>query len=106
MQFSTSGAQQGTVGGVLNEGVLEKIRGLRRQSPTKQEARLGQLRETGLQLRLRALRHMLDQVVAELAPQQRADLRDFLCGRTETIEPRHQRGVQRGGYVQRRRSSS
>jgi len=49
-----------------------------------------------LQLGCRPSRHCLDQVVAELAACDRADLRDFFGDRPESIQTRDQRGMQGG----------
>ena len=43
------------------------------------------------------LRHLLDQVVLELAADHGADLPDLLGGRAKPIEARNQRGMQGGG---------
>ena len=94
VQLLAPGPQQGAVGGVLHQRVLEQVGGVGWDASTEQEARLGQLGESGSQLRFRPLRHPFNQVVAEFAAQDRANLGDFLCCPADAVEPRDQRGVQ------------
>ena len=97
MQFLPPCAQQGAIGGVLHQRVLEEIGGLRRDTAAEQQPGLGEPIEPGSQFGGGALRHLFDQFVAELAADDRADLPDLLGDRPEPIEPRDQRGVQGGG---------
>ena len=60
-----------------------------------------QLRQRGLQRRLVAPDHGVEQRIGEFAPDRGADLRDFL-DRRQPVEPRHQRILQRRGDRQRR----
>lgn len=93
MQLSAPGAQQGAVGGVLHQRVLEEIGRLRWDTAAEQQPGTGEPVEPRPHLGAGTLRHLLDQVVAEFATDDRADLPDLLRDRPEPIEPRDQRGV-------------
>jgi len=67
MQFLATGAQQGTVGGVLHQRVLEQIGRMRRRAAAEQQAGLGQSCERSLQIGDDALGHRFDPFVSELA---------------------------------------
>ena len=103
VQFLASGAQQCAVRGVLHQRVLEEIGGLRRDTAAKQPPGLDQPVEARSQFGGRPPRHLLDQVVVELAAEHRANLPDFLGGRPEPIEARDQRCVQGGRDSEGRR---
>ena len=90
VQLLPSPAQQGRVGGVLHQRVLEQVRGVRSRTPTKQEPGIAELIQCGSQLLLRTLRDWRDQFIGELAADHRANLRNFLGNRAEPIEARHQ----------------
>ena len=98
VQFLPPDAQQCAVGRVLHQRVLEEVRGLRRDAAAEQEPGLGEPVEAQSKLGGGPLRHMLDQVVAELAAYDRADLADLLCDGPQPIEAGDQRGVQGGWY--------
>jgi hypothetical protein len=66
---------------------------MRSGTAAEQEPGLAELGQCGLQLLLMTLRHRLDQFIAKLAAEHRADLRDLLGGRPKPVEPRHQRGM-------------
>ena len=94
VQLLAAGAQQRAVGGVLHQRVLEQVRRLRRHAATEQQPGIGQQPEPGAQLRLRPLRHRLDQFVAEFSTEHRTDLRDFPRRAADPVEPGSQRRVQ------------
>jgi hypothetical protein len=81
VQLLPSAAQQGAVGGVLHQRVLEEIRGLRCRAAAEQQARLGKPVEAQSQLSGGLLRDWLDQLVAEFAANYRTDLRDLFGDR-------------------------
>jgi hypothetical protein len=60
MQFLPLRAQQRAVGGVLHQRVLEQVGGMRSGAAAKQQSRIDQLSQRGLQFPLRTLRHRLD----------------------------------------------
>ena len=103
VQFLPSPAQQGRVGSVLHQRVLEQVGGMRSDAAAKQQSRIAELIQRGLQLLLRTLRHRLDQFIGKLAAEHRADLRNLLGGRPEPVEASHQRGMQGRRHRQRRK---
>jgi hypothetical protein len=92
-------AQQGLIGCLLNQDVLETVRRLGRQSLLVQELCLHQLLQPPLQGRLVPRRDGLQQDIGEFAPQGRPELRQALHGR-QAVQSCHQRVVQRGGNGQ------
>src|SRR5258706_6700556 len=50
VQFLASRAQQGAVGGVLHQGVLEQIRGMRRDAAAEEEPGIAQSAERGVEI--------------------------------------------------------
>ena len=95
-------AQQGAVGRILHQRVLEDVAGFRRRAADEQQAGVGQPIERLAKLRLRQIGDGRQQSVAELAADRRAGLRDVLGGRSQPVQPRHQRGVQGRRHRQRR----
>jgi hypothetical protein len=93
-------AQQGLVGGLLDQGMLEEVRRLRWQPPLIQQLRLHQLPQPPLQGRLVPGGDGLQQVIRKLAPECRPELRQAF-NHCSAIQPRHQRVVQRGRNRQR-----
>src|SRR6516165_9655231 len=77
--------------------MLEEVGGLRHDSAAEQEPGLDEPVKPSPKLVARPLCYLFDQLVAELAPDRRPDLRDLLSDWPEPIEPRDQRGVQCGG---------
>ena len=89
MPFLPLRAQQRAVGGVLHQRVLEQVGGMRSGAAAKQQSRIDQLSQRGLQFPLRTLRNRLDQFIGKLAAEHCADLRGLLGHRPEPVEPRH-----------------
>jgi hypothetical protein len=87
MQFLPARTQQRAVGGVLDQGVLESICRLRRYTATEQQPGIVELSKCRTEVRLRPLRHRLDQLIAEVAPDYRADLRSFPRCDANPVEP-------------------
>ena len=85
--------QQRVVGGLLHQGVLEGVGGVRRIAAPEHEARLGQLVERALQLVLGQPGDRFEQLVGELAADHRRDLR-YVLDRDQPVEARHQRILQ------------
>ena len=94
MQRFALALQQRVVGRVLHQRVLERVHRLRDRAVTESEPRCGQARERVCQRRLAHHVERRDQLVAELAPDDRADLRDLL-DRCHAFQPRRQRVAQR-----------
>ena len=69
---------------------------MRQRTTAEEQPGTGQAVECRPEVRLRPLRHRLDQLVPEFAADHRSDLRDLLGDRAEPIEPRNQRSVQGG----------
>ena len=80
---------QRVVGGVLHQGVLKGVHRVRPRALLERQPRFDEVRERLIQFGRGMGRDGGDQLVAELAPDRRADLRDLL-DRRETIETRHQ----------------
>src|SRR5690349_21533460 len=98
VQFLSPAAQQGAVSGVLDQGVLEQVGSVRRNTTAKQKASFGQARQRSLQFGLTALRNRLDQVVREFAADHGSDLCNLPGRRPDPVKPRKQRGMQGRGY--------
>ena len=91
-------------GGILKQGVLEDINHSGRGAAAKDQLGGDELIEA---LQQNGLRHLCDvgeQIVGELASDDRADMRDFL-GDRKAIEARHQQCFQRAGESKNRRRS-
>ena len=84
--------EQGAVGGVLDQRVLEAVGRLGRGAAAEHELGGDQLVEGGLQLRLGPVGDRGEQRVGELAAERGADLRDLL-DRREAVEAGEQRVV-------------
>jgi hypothetical protein len=95
VQFLASSAQQCAIGGVLHQRVLEQVGGVRSGTATKQQSRIAELSQRGLQLTLSTLHHRRDQLIGKLAAEHRADLGDLLGRWPEPVQASHQRGMQR-----------
>ena len=94
MELLASAAQQGAVGGILHQRVLEGVLGIRRRPAPEDQLGALQLLQRIIQLLLRHSGDGADQLVGELPPERRADLR-HLARRRQAIEPRQQRGLER-----------
>src|SRR5215471_18558724 len=93
VQFLSPGAQQGAVGSVLHQRMLEQVGRSRRDAAAEQQPGFAEPVEPSPQLAGWALRHQLDQVVAELAANDCADLPDLLGDRPEPVEACNQGGM-------------
>ena len=82
--------EQRVVGGILHQGVLEGVDGIGQVAAPERESRFGQLVERAVELGLGVGCDCRNELVAELAPDRRADLRD-LFRRWRTIETRRER---------------
>jgi hypothetical protein len=81
--------EQGLVGGVLDQRVLEGVARVGRRAGAEQQLRLFELRQCRAQRRLVAAGDRAQQRVGELAADRRADLRDLL-DRRQPVEARRQ----------------
>ncbi len=88
--------QQRLVRGVLDQRVLEDVLRARAPPALVEQLRVDELVQAALQGPLLERRDRLQHLVGELAPEDRAELRDFANAR-QAIEPRHQQVLQRGG---------
>jgi hypothetical protein len=88
VQLLSSRAQQCAVGGVLHQRVLEEVGGVRRDAAAEQQPGLGEPVEPGPELVGGPLRHLLNQLVAELAAEHCTHLPNLLGERPEPVEPR------------------
>jgi hypothetical protein len=78
VQVLAPGLKQGAVGGILDQGVLEAVGGVRWRAAAEDELGRDQLVEGGLQLRLRPVGDRGEQRVRELPANRGADLGDLL----------------------------
>ena len=90
MQGLARAAQQGAVGGVLDQRVFEQIFGRRRCAPLENEARFDEAAQRLLQFGLGELHGRRQQVMGKVAPDGGADLRHSLGCRAEPVEPPQQ----------------
>ena len=90
MQLPSRPAQQGAVGRILDQGMLEKVHGLRRCSALKDQAGIDEALERVLEPLVSEFTNRSCQFVGEFAADRRADLGDPFCCRAEPVEPRHQ----------------
>ena len=104
VQLSPPAPEHRGVGGVLHQRVLERVGRLGRRSAPGDQAGGRQPLERRVELRRRQARHRGNQRVGEFASDRGADLRHVL-GRGEPVEARHQRGLQRRRYRERRQRS-
>ncbi len=109
VQLLSASLEQAFVGGVAHQGVLEDVGSGRREASPENELCCNQAIKRCGEFRLWHRHDRRKQLVIELAANTGSDLRDLLH-RSETVEPRHQRIVQRRrdrqttGVVQRARS--
>ena len=103
MESLARAAQQGAVGGVLDQRVLEQIFGRRRNAALEDEARFDEAAQRFLQFRFGELRGRRQQLMGKIAADGGTDLRHSLGRRTEPVEAPQQRGVQGGRHGERRR---
>ena len=101
VEVLAAGFEQGAVGGVLDQRVLEAVGRLGRRAAAEDQLGRDQLVERGSQLRLRPVGDRGEQRVGELAADRGADLRDLL-DRREAVEAGEQRVVERRGNRERR----
>ena len=101
MVLLAGAAQQGLIGRILDQGVLEAIHGLRWQPLLVEEFRLHQLLQPALQGRLVPRRDGLEEGIGKVASERRSELCQAFH-RCQTVQPCHQRVVQGGGNRQRR----
>jgi hypothetical protein len=92
VQLLASGLEQGLIGGVLDQGVLETVGRVGRAAAAKHELGADQLVEPAFQLLLRPVGDCGDELMGEFAADHRADLGKLL-DRGQPVEPRHQRIV-------------
>ena len=78
------------VGGILNQGVLEAVGRRGRIAAAEHQLGSDQPIQVSAELLLRAVGDRGQELVGELAPDHRTDLRDLL-DRRQTVEARHQR---------------
>ena len=86
MQSPARAAQQGAVGGVLDQRVLEQIFGCRRDAALKDEAGFDEATQRLLQVGLGERRGRCQQLIGKIAPDGSADLRHILGRRAEPVE--------------------
>jgi len=85
--------------------MLEAVDGFGRVASPEDQAGSFELRQCGLQPRLRQARNRGQQLVTELSADRSTDLSDLSRGR-EAVEPRQQRTLQRGRDRQRRQRAT
>ncbi len=90
-------AQEGAVGSVLDERVLEHVGRMRRRAAAVHQVRGGKRVQRFAQRRLGQVGDGGEQVVRELPAQHRPGLRRF-PRRGEPVQAGHQRGLQRRGH--------
>jgi hypothetical protein len=90
MELLSATLQQGTVGHLLNQRMLEAVARLWQPAALKDQLGCNQLIERRSQVGIRQRRKSLEQPIGELATDYRADLSDLPHG-AETIETRHKR---------------
>jgi hypothetical protein len=92
MVLLAGAAQQRLIGRLLDQGVLEAIRRLRRQPLLIQEFRVDELLQPSPQGGLVPGRDGVQQLIGKRAPEHSPELRQALHG-CQTIQPGHQRVV-------------
>jgi hypothetical protein len=85
------------VGRILNKRVLEAIVGVRREALDEQNVGFCELFQGDLQRWVFHPGERAEKAIGEATSDHRADLRD-LPGRAQSVEPRHQRLLQRWRY--------
>lgn len=93
MDRSTLVAQQGAIGGVLHQRMIELVDRIRRDTLTKQQTGTNQPLQRGVEFGLLFARHGGEQYMREFPADRRPDLRQRL-GRAQPVQARHQRRVQ------------
>ncbi len=96
-------AQQGAIGDILHQRVLERVERLWRRAPLEEQLRCDELLERTLERRPVQRRDGVEQLVGECPPDSGTDLRRLFSGRPQSIEARHQGGLQGGRNRERRR---
>ena len=86
MQGLARAAQQGAVGSVLDQRVLEQVLGRRRRATLEDEAGFDEAAEGVLQFRLGEPHGRCEQLMRKVAPDCGADLRHSLRRRAEPVE--------------------
>ena len=104
MQLPPPALEHRDVGGVLHQRVLERVGRVRRRSAPGDEAGGRQPLERRVEVHRGQGRHRGNQLVGELPSDRGADLRHIL-DRAKPVEARHQRGLQRRRYGERRQRS-
>src|SRR5215813_6427851 len=89
MQLLAPSPQQARVRRILQQSVLEDIRGIRRLAATKDQSSARELLQRRLQCIAGNRCHSREQAIRELATNSRADLGNLL-NRAEPIKTRHQ----------------
>src|SRR5215813_10424032 len=93
VQLLTLVTQQRAVGDILNQRVLEQIRGARRRATTEKQAGVRQLSERHAQLRVPAAGDSSEQFVGKLATKRGAHL-GHLLDSMQPIEPGQQQSLE------------
>ncbi len=96
--------QQGAVGDILDQGVLEHIGRVRPRAPAENQVRLDQLAQGVVEVGVRALGDRRQHGPRELPADGRADLRDLL-DRRQAVEPGQERGLEGGRDRDRRQGT-
>ena len=94
MQLLPHGSRQRRVSRVAHQHMLEPVVSFRRGAAAEQQAGLGQLAESGIEIR--AARGLPDQLVAKLPSQHRAGLGNHPGRHAEPVETTGKRGLQHG----------
>ena len=101
MKLLAPALEQGTIGGVLNERMLEAVARVRRHPLCKDQLRLCQPTQGILQFVVVQRRHSGEEFVIELAANDGTHLQYFLDA-SESVEPGHERVAQGRRDRQRR----
>ena len=104
MQALALASKQARRGCVLDERVLENVARPRRETALEHQPGFDQLRERALQRGIRQRADRREQLVRKLPADHRADLR-HLARRRQTIQPGHQRILERHWHRDGRQSS-
>ena len=102
MQLLPAGAQHGRIGAVLHQRVLEDVDRVRRRAAQKNHLGFGEPDQCVLQHGVGQAGDRGQDLIGEFAADGGADLQD-LARRTEPVDARHQRGLQRRGNGERLR---
>ena len=94
MEASASVPQQGAVGGILQQAMLEQKARLRRLAALEDQAGLDQPTKRLHDLRLRPLGDPGRELVGKLPANCRADLRNLLGPGADAVKPCHQGSMQ------------